>query len=394
MPLEDISATGTSLVLGDDTAVAVPLPFTFTFFGQPRTSVFVSSNGLLRFAPFGADSNPTCGLPRVDGPNGLIAAFWEDLDPSKGGGVFWQVDGAPGARRFIAQWKDVPHFRSAAFASIPAGSHTFEVILHETTNRIELRYGKLAGAPESDGSNATAGVESADGREGVAVSCKTAGILAEGVRFTFTEQPFAPAFAWRDPATSAVLATGPSRFLPAEGTCTVELETRANDPLGLCPLTDSRLITVPDIAPPRVAEGSGDLHCIWPPNHALVTFTSAQFAPAITDNCSPFTWVISSCVSDQPQEGKDCMVAPDGGSIQVRAERAGGDPAGRRYAVGIIATDGAGNRGAETRIGYIYVPHDQSPGTDCIRGETPSRRALRRSWQPAGLPIGVTAPGR
>jgi hypothetical protein len=313
----------------------------------------------------------------VDGPNDLIAAFWDDLDPSQGGGVFWQVDGAPGARRFIAEWHQVPVFRDPAFiASIPAGSHTFEVILHETTNLIELRYGTLAGAPESDGYTATAGIESANGMEGVGASCNSPGILVDGVRFRFTgPQLFAPAFAWSDPDSDLLLSTAPAYFLPAAGRCDVRLRTDANDPLGLCPLTDSRLITVPDIAPPVVMPGQEDLHCVWPPNHRYRCFSQADFTPGITDNCGAVTWKFVDCASDQADTSSDpddlpndCVVGPDGLSFKVRAERLGDVRAGRRYAVTVVGRDESANVSGSVVIGYIHVPHNRDRSRNCLEG--------------------------
>ena len=45
-----------------------------------------------------------------------------------------------------------------------------------------------------------------------------------------------------------------------------------------------------------------------------------------------------------------------------------GDPAGRRYAVAITATDACGNESEPVVIGFIYVPHDQSPSRkDCLK---------------------------
>ena len=49
---EDISATGTPIVLGDDeVSGAVPLGFTFRYFGTDYTDIYVSSNGFLTVLP-------------------------------------------------------------------------------------------------------------------------------------------------------------------------------------------------------------------------------------------------------------------------------------------------------------------------------------------------------
>jgi len=63
----------------------------------------------------------------------------------------------------------------------------------------------------------------------------------------------------------------------------------------------------------------------------------------------------------------DCVIAPDGLSFLVRAERQGLVASGRHYAVVMVATDDCGNASAATEIGTIYVPHDQSPHESCIK---------------------------
>ncbi|MFZ4575251.1 MAG: proprotein convertase P-domain-containing protein, partial [Phycisphaerales bacterium] len=47
--IEDISGTGTALVLGDDNFLTAPIGFSFPFYGTSYTDVFVGSNGLLTF---------------------------------------------------------------------------------------------------------------------------------------------------------------------------------------------------------------------------------------------------------------------------------------------------------------------------------------------------------
>jgi hypothetical protein len=145
---------------------------------------------------------------------------------------------------------------------------------------------------------------------------------------------------------------------------------------------ETQIMTVVDTTAPMITPGSAELYCLWPPNHAMAGFSHAHFSPEIRDNCSePITWIFAGCASDQPENGlgdgntdADCVVAPDGLSFQVRAERQGGEPLGRHYGVSIIATDACGNASAAEIIGTIYVPHDQNPRERCIK--TTGRRKL------------------
>ena len=54
----DIAPTGTRLYLDDDqVSGAIPIGFTFHFYGVPRTGVYVSSNGFITFV---APQNSAC----------------------------------------------------------------------------------------------------------------------------------------------------------------------------------------------------------------------------------------------------------------------------------------------------------------------------------------------
>jgi len=129
----------------------------------------------------------------------------------------------------------------------------------------------------------------------------------------------------------------------------------------------SQSIEVRDEEPPVVAEGDAELAALWSPNHRMACLDASSLAPSIGEACSqPVSWRIVACSSDQPDDGRgdgatpdDCVVAPDGQSACVRAERAGGRQAGRRYALSIVATDGCGNESDATVIGFVRVPHDQ-----------------------------------
>jgi hypothetical protein len=94
---------------------------------------------------------------------------------------------------------------------------------------------------------------------------------------------------------------------------------------------------------------------------------NARAVPAAS-NISPKTSEVAGCSSNRIDSStEDCRVAPDRQSFCVRAERAGKDPAGRRYAVSIVASDDCGNQSAAAVIGSIDVPHDQSQSESCIR---------------------------
>lgn len=134
--LRDIRSTGTQFSLGDDAVTgAIGLGFTFDFYGASYTSAFVSSNGFLTFDA--GTSNGCCSgqfLGDSTGIDNLIAGLWEDLDTNGNttGTMFHQTIGS----EFIVGFYDVAHFPSSA----PV---TFEMILHDGSNNIELQYGRV-----------------------------------------------------------------------------------------------------------------------------------------------------------------------------------------------------------------------------------------------------------
>ncbi|HVF12294.1 MAG TPA: hypothetical protein VNA87_04335, partial [Actinomycetota bacterium] len=136
----DIS-DGTTLTLPDDGAEEVEIPFAFDFYGQDYQSLWISSNGLLSMSgdlPF--DGGDQQRFPDWMNPNGLIAPFWTDLDPSVGGTVAYKTLGEAPNRQFVVMWKDVPHWRKVPVdpATEPARA-TFEAILFEGSTKIQFQ---------------------------------------------------------------------------------------------------------------------------------------------------------------------------------------------------------------------------------------------------------------
>ena len=158
----DATVGGTRLTLADDASATVALPFSFRYFGQPHTSVKVSSNGFLVFGSSAATEWVNSPLPNPALPNGVVAAYWDDLDPSLNGGAVWYRSlGTAPNRKLVISWIGVRHADNA-------GPISFQAVLEETANEIVLAYqDTLHGNPAQDhGASATVGLESPDGTQG------------------------------------------------------------------------------------------------------------------------------------------------------------------------------------------------------------------------------------
>lgn len=157
-----INQNGAGL-LGDDSTTTRNIGFSFNFYGNVFTQIAVSSNGFISF-DLGVSQGCCTGdpIPLNDSVNNVIAGLWEDIDPGPSPGqgtVADETRGAAGSREYIVGFYGVPHFPSGNLV-------TFEMILHETSNDIELQYGIVSG---TDTGLHTVGIEDATGTTGLQV---------------------------------------------------------------------------------------------------------------------------------------------------------------------------------------------------------------------------------
>jgi len=101
------------LTLGDDEGTWVDMGIWFNYYGAWYRKIFVSSNGFAVLDGRAYNDNdvkwtsPTPkAIPSTDDPNILIAPFWRDLDPSKGGTI--KVGDGPSGS-FVVAWIGVPN---------------------------------------------------------------------------------------------------------------------------------------------------------------------------------------------------------------------------------------------------------------------------------------------
>ncbi|MBI5192337.1 MAG: hypothetical protein HZA08_02715 [Nitrospirae bacterium] len=133
---------GSNLIQSDDTYlyVAFPTGFTFPFYGQNYTDVYVSSNGRLTFN-YGSSTYSENLQSFYNQPN--IASFFDDLD-SRGGvggdgyntGVYVN-DALPG--KMVFTWWKNPHYYYSNYFNSP---NTIQVILYQD-GRITIGYKEI-----------------------------------------------------------------------------------------------------------------------------------------------------------------------------------------------------------------------------------------------------------
>jgi len=136
----------------DSLSAAIPLPFSFTFYGTVRNQVYVSSNGWISFVNPGDTTYPVNDvIPAGGGPDAALAVFWDDLasTPGNNGGVYYKTIGSSPNRQFVVEWKVIN----------ASGEINFQVILFEKSNLIKYQY-RTVGASYNGGDNATIGIKS------------------------------------------------------------------------------------------------------------------------------------------------------------------------------------------------------------------------------------------
>lgn len=151
----DATTGGAAHNLADDASTSVTLPWTFTFYGNNYSTLYISSNG---FVSFGAGYDKWHGIVPFEGvPNNQIIGMGEDLNPADGSqGVIYTKNLGDG--RFVIEYHAVEHWASG-------DPETFEIILNNNDDTILVQYHTVSW-PDF----ANAGIENADGSRGILYS--------------------------------------------------------------------------------------------------------------------------------------------------------------------------------------------------------------------------------
>ena len=112
----------------------IALPFTFKYYENSYSQVYVSTNGTLGFSgQLTTDSQETI-FPKPALPNNVIAPYWAPEDASTGG-VYYTSDGIAPNRWWAVEWYQVPDYGEDSRL-------TFEAILYENGD-IAVQYHTL-----------------------------------------------------------------------------------------------------------------------------------------------------------------------------------------------------------------------------------------------------------
>jgi hypothetical protein len=140
---------GTVIPSSDDaTHGPFNIGFTFKYFNNFYTQFYVGSNGWIGFSPGQTTGYTAAFIPNASSPTNAILADWEDLLPGASNIRYTTIGVAPN-RRLVVSFFQVPHY------GCNTNLHTFQFILYETTNVIDINY---LSKPLCGANNATAGL--------------------------------------------------------------------------------------------------------------------------------------------------------------------------------------------------------------------------------------------
>jgi len=159
----DISSTGTEVVLTDtDNDGPFNIGFAFPWYDNEYTELYIGSNGIITFGS-GSSATTNLNIPNTNAPNDMVAMWWDDLDPSDGGNIYYYHDVATG--RFIVSFVDIPNYQYPS----GTGSLNFQAILYPN-GKVTVQYGTMDPGSDATGLNsATIGIENAAGDDGLEV---------------------------------------------------------------------------------------------------------------------------------------------------------------------------------------------------------------------------------
>lgn len=154
------AATGnTSATNLNSEVYPITIPFGFNFNQVVYNSLNISSNGFITFGSTAPTATNTTPITSTATYEGSVSAFGRDLSSvydigGATGRISWETIGTAPAREVVIQWKD---FRPATSTSTTAVyTFSFQIRLHETTNKISVIYNSGSNIVGSVSSSSTA----------------------------------------------------------------------------------------------------------------------------------------------------------------------------------------------------------------------------------------------
>lgn len=148
--------------MDDQYSNVINLGFGFTYFGNTYDQMIVSTNGYIDFRTSLANTNSpwqiTSPFPNTSDIKNSILACYHDMNNgasnAAAGAIAYAVVGSAPYRKFVLLFNDQPHYGGSC-ATLKS---TFQVILYETLNTIDVQIVNKPVCPAWNGGKATLGI--------------------------------------------------------------------------------------------------------------------------------------------------------------------------------------------------------------------------------------------
>lgn len=186
IPFVQYQATSATLATQDDRCSAlIPIPFSFDFYGVTYNQLVISTNGYIDFRTSSANAASPFAfsqtIPNTSFPvkNSILGAFADLNNSNAEGSITYGEYGTAPYRKFVV------YFDNNSFFSCTARKSSFQMILSETSNTIDVQLIDKQVCSSTSGRTVT-GLINADGTMGIAAPGRNTGVwtaLNEGWRF-------------------------------------------------------------------------------------------------------------------------------------------------------------------------------------------------------------------
>jgi hypothetical protein len=188
IPFQQYTGSAIPLTTADDIySPVITLPFSFNFYGTDYYQIVVSTNGYINFNTTNAGGTApwsyyqTIPNTTFPAPNSILGCFHDMFNESGVGTITYSVYGTAPYRKFVVYFNNQPHFNCTSLSS------SFQMILSETTNNIDIQLIDKPVCNAWNGGRAVTGLINATGTSAIAPPGRNTGAWTayhEGWRFS------------------------------------------------------------------------------------------------------------------------------------------------------------------------------------------------------------------
>jgi hypothetical protein len=141
-PITTVGGATEATATGDNAnQTGIPIGFSFSYGDSTFTTAGLSTNGVIWFdaiAPSTTVGNTN--IVTTSAPNQSLAPWFNNLIDDASSDILYQTQGSPGSRTFTVEYANYPTYTGTPGSNVRMNC---QVILYETSNIIEFRYGTL-----------------------------------------------------------------------------------------------------------------------------------------------------------------------------------------------------------------------------------------------------------